>query len=255
MSEIIDAHIHPGVDKSAVNWYDLVLDIPSQVETLKRAGVTKACGSVIKTIDGSSFNDIIELNNIALKMHDDYPDFYIPGISIHPHFVKESCKEIDRCCGEHGVRWIGELVGYFMGYANEYATEAAIEIMQHIQSYNAVVNIHCADLTVVENLCTKCPNLNIVLAHPGGSKTELLERAQCVAEHRNLHLDISGSGSERFGAIRKLIDIAGETKILFGSDFPINNPAGILHNLMLEPLSKTERNLLLKDNFLRLISL
>ena len=252
--EVIDCHIHPGDNDTAVNWYGIATDIPSQVEILKKAGISKACGSVIKTIDGTSFDDIIALNDIALRMRDNYPEFYIPGVSIHPHFVKESCKEIDRCCGENGVRWVGELVGYFMKYNDEYATESALEIMSHIATYNAVVNVHCSDIEVIEKLCTAVPNINIVLAHPGGSRDDVVSRIDIVSKHKNLFLDISGSGIERFGTIRKLVDTAGANKILFGSDFPINNPAGALHSLLLEPLTEQEHKLILKDNFLRLTS-
>ncbi|MDD3927535.1 MAG: amidohydrolase family protein, partial [bacterium] len=156
------------------------------------------------------------------------------------------------CCGEEGVRWIGELVGYITGYGEEYATPEALQIMRTVASYGAAVNIHCGDLGVVEDLCRAVPGVNFVLAHPGAGKDEFLNRLAKVAELPNLHLDISGSGIDRFGIIRRAVDTAGKEKILFGTDYPINNPAVYVHGVFLEELTEEELCAVYRDNFLRL---
>ena len=48
------------------------------------------------------------------------------------------------------------------------------------------------------------------------------------------------------------MDVAGAEKILFGTDYPINNPAVYVHGAMLEDLSEKERKLLFSGNFMRL---
>ena len=89
-------------------------------------------------METTSFIQIKELNDAALKLRDEFPDFYIPGMQVHPAFPDESCNEIDRCCGQEGVRWVGELVGYMMGYADEFASERALMIMNKALEYDAV---------------------------------------------------------------------------------------------------------------------
>jgi len=225
-----------------------------QVDTLRRAGISQACGSPIRKINPDSFDEIRALNDNVLILRDRFPDFYIPGIQIHPHFPDESCQEIERCCGNENVRWIGELAGYVMGYGCEYATENARVIFRLAREYDAVVNFHCNDLDVIDQLCKAMPDLKLVLAHPGNGKETFLSRLAKVAEYPNLHLDISGSGIDRYGMLRKAVDVAGKEKLLFGTDYPINNPFIYTQGVLFELLSEAENRALFRDNFLRLIS-
>lgn len=251
--QIIDCHIHPAIDAdTSYNWFGPSGDFARQVDALRRAGVTRACGALIKAGMPESFSAIRILNDLALRLRDRFPDFYIPGIQVHPHFPDESCREIERCCGREGVRWIGELVGYLMGYRDEYASDAALTIMRAAAAHGAVVNFHCHDLEALDRLCAGAPTLKLVLAHPGGGKDEISRRLAKVAQYPNLHLDISGSGIDRLGILRWAMDIAGKEKLLFGTDFPINNPAVHVHGALFEALASDEYDALFAGNFLRL---
>ena len=253
--EVIDCHIHPAADDATqTNWFRSCGSFERQAEALRRAGITRACGAPVRSLDGSSFEDVRRLNDQALALRDRFAEFYIPGIHIHPRYPDESCREIERCCGREGVRWIGELVGYMTGFADEYATDSALVIMRAAAAHGAVVNFHCHNLDVIDRLCAAVPSLPLVLAHPGGSKKEVLERAARLATYPNLHLDISGSGIDRYGILRQLVDIAGKDKLLFGTDFPINNPAVYLYGALFEDLTPEERAALFAGNFRRLHS-
>lgn len=252
---IIDCHFHPAIDeRTDLNWFKSSGDMQVQIDTLRRAGISQACGSPIKRISPDSFDEIRDLNDKALALRDRFPDFYIPGIQIHPHFPDESCQEIERCCGSENVRWIGELVGYMMGYGCEYATESALVIMRLAREYDAVVNFHCHDLDVIDQLCKAVPDLKLVLAHPGSGKEQFLSRLAKVTEFPNLHLDISGSGIDRYGILRKAVDIAGKEKLLFGTDYTINNPFVYTQGVLFESLSEAVNRAIFRGNFLRLTS-
>jgi len=251
--EIIDCHIHPAVDaRTDVGMFQRSGDAAMQVAALRRAGIALACGAPVCRINPSAFSEIRELNDQALALRDRFPDFYIPGIHIHPHFPEESCAEIERCCGREGVRWIGELVGYFMGFAEEYATPEALTVFREAGKYHATVNFHCGGLDTIESLCRAVPNVNFVLAHPGQAQDEILKRIDLVVRFPNLYLDISGSGIDRLGVLRKAIDLAGKEKILFGTDFPVNNPAVYVHGAWFEQLRDEEYTALFNSNFRRL---
>ncbi len=250
---IIDCHIHPALETGpALNWFGPVGGFARQVADLRRAGISRACGAPITRGAPDTFAAIRRLNNQALRLRDRFPDFYTPGIQVHPHFPAESCREIERCCGREGVRWIGELAGYIMGYGDDYASEAALTVMRAAAAHGAAVNLHCNDLNTLDRLCTILPGLKIVLAHPGGGKQDILARLAMVARHANLHLDISGSGIDRLGLLRHATDLAGSGKLLFGTDYPVNNPAVYVHGALYERLTGAERAALFAGNFLRL---
>ncbi len=251
---IIDCHFHPALDEETdTSWFYSSGSIQHQIDRLKHAGISQACGAPVKRYTPGPFDDIRALNDKALALRDQFPDFYIPGIQVHPNFPDESCREIERCCGGEGVRWIGELVGYMMGYGNEYATERALKIMRTAREYDATVNFHCGDLNVIDKLCEAVPDLKLVLAHPGGGRQEFLDRLERLAKYPNLHLDTSGSGIDRYQIFRKAIDVAGKEKLVFGSDYPINNPSAYVHGILFEPLSEEEYAAIFSGNFSRLI--
>jgi len=251
---IIDCHIHPSLDEATIlGRYYPTCDMQRQIDTLRRAGISRACGSPIRYFQPASFDGIKALNDKALALRDRFPGFYIPGIQVHPHFPDESCREIERCCGREGVRWIGELVGSPTGYGEEFATDTALVIMRTAVKHNATVNFHCHDLDVVDRLCKAVPDLNLVLAHPEEGD-DFLNRLAKVAAFPNLHLDISGTGIDRYGSLRKAVEIVGKEKILFGSDYPVNNPAVYVQGALFEALTAEQYAAIFENNFLRLIS-
>ncbi|MBL8024996.1 MAG: amidohydrolase [Fibrobacteres bacterium] len=251
---IIDCHFHPAFDSETdINWFASTGSIEHQINILRKAGISQACGAPVKNMNPISFKEISKLNEFSLALRDSHPDFYIPAIQIHPRFPDESCREIERYCGSHEVRWIGELVGYMMGYGAEYATNDALTIFRTALKYNAVVNFHCNELDIIEKLSKAIPDLKLVLAHPGAGKDDFLARIALVAKYPNLHLDISGSGIDRLGMVRKAIDVAGMNKIIFGTDYPVNNPAVYTHGTLLEDLTHEERTAVFSTNFLHLI--
>lgn len=253
---IVDCHIHPGLGGNTnIKWFGTLGSPAQQVDCLRRAGIERACGAPIVRMQPGDFSEVRALNDAALRLRDQFPEFYIPGMHIHPRFPDESCREIERCVGGEGVRWIGELVGYLMGYADEYATPDALTIMREASRHRAVVNLHCHDLAALNRLCEEVPDLSLVLAHPGGGKDEFLTRLEVVCRFPNLHFDLSGSGIDRYGIVRQVLDSAGVDKLLFGSDFPVNNPAVYVHGVLFEDLTEAERDAVFSGNFRRLTGL
>lgn len=249
---IIDAHIHPAFDEgTSFNSHALPCDMETQVKELRRAGIAKACGAPVRRMTPATFDEVRALNDGALRLRDRFPEFYIPGVHVHPRFPEESCREIERLCGGENVRWIGELVGYLMGYAEEYDTPDALTIFRVAAQHNAVVNFHCGDLGVIDRLCAALPTLRLVLAHPGDGQS-YRERLALVVKHPNLRLDLSGTGIDRMGFLRTGIDAAGPEKFLFGTDYPINNPAVYVHGVAFEPLTEAEFDAVFSGNFRRL---
>ena len=151
-----------------------------------------------------------------------------------------------------GVRWIGELVAYISGYKT-YDTPAMRQILDLAQELGMVVNIHPFDLAEIDRLCADFPRLPIVIAHPSSGKEGIVARFELMARRANAYLDLSGSGVFRWGMLRAGIDRVGPDRFLFGTDFPICNPALLLQGVLFEHLSDAEQEAVLAGNFSRLV--
>ena len=250
--KIIDAHIHPFLDaENNIAAYGAPNTLEEFISELKRAGVTKACGSVIAKTEAATFEAIAKLNDDALKIRDRYPDFYIPGVHVHGRFPTESCRELERLHAR-GVRWIGELVPYMMK-TGPYDASGMMEIYALAQDLGMPVNLHLwpSPLSELETAAKNFPNLKLVIAHPGDFG-EAPERFRFVAEHDNVFLDLSGTGLFRWNMLRYAIGVCGSEKLLFGSDFPICSVGMNLHGVLSETLSEEDAANVLYRNFERI---
>jgi len=64
-----------------------------------------------------------------------------------------------------------------------------------------------------------------------------------VAKHANCYLDTSGYGHDRMGMLEYAVKTIGPDRVLFGSDFSINDPATVLariHNAFLTDEQKAK---------------
>ena len=251
--EIIDVHCHPFLnvqENSALSRYGGPETPEEFVNELRRAGITKACGSVIKRIDGTDFEEVRRLNDSAVSFALMFPDFFIPGIHIHTLFPDESCREIERMHAK-GVRLVGELVPYMMGYSN-YAVRDAFPVYELMQQLGMILNIHPTNDRDLEMLMREFPHLTVIVAHPQ-EKEEYEAHLGRMARYANAYLDISGTGLFRNSLLRYGIDQVGKERFLLGTDYPICNPAMQIHGVMYERLSDSEKEAILSKNFLDLM--
>lgn len=249
--EIIDAHIHPFLDtENRLSVYDRPETCPEMMRELLESGVSRACGSVIKAAEITDFEYIRKCNRDTLELRDRYPDFYLPGISVHAAFPEESCREVEEMYRRYGVRWIGELVPYMVG-ARAFSGKALSPVYELAQELGMPVNIHQADLKDIEKILSDFPELKVVMAHPG-EKALYLERLALMKRFPNLYLDISGTGLFRWGMLRHGVREVGAEHFLFGTDFPICNIAMYIYGVLAEKLERREQELVFAENFLRI---
>lgn len=254
--KIIDFHCHPGYDFYR-QVHGIQIDNELFFSDLYECGITRCCGSVINEAmccrPVSEYEQIIpELNNRALRTEVESGGRYIPGIHIHPAFVRMSCEEIERCHAL-GVKLIGELVPYMMGW-RDCATNEFIEIMDCAASYSMVVNIHPTSIPDMYALSRAVPRLKLVWAHFSGYGG-LEAHIDMLKSFPNVYFDISAHGTDLVGTLRKAIDCVGYDRLLFGTDYPGIGPASDIAAVMFEPLSDCEREAIFYKNASRLLDI
>ena len=245
---IIDCHMHPYLAHHRKFDFPLPETYEEFFAEEQRAGITYCCGTFNVFTDGSNFEAIKECNKTVLDVHNKYPDLYYPGVNIHPFFPEESCKEIERFHAMN-FRWIGEIAYYVMNY-KEYASEGMFKILEHAQSLDMVLNLHPTNLDDIVKLAANFPRLKIIIAHP--DNCGIMAGYQAAQKYDNIYFDLSGRGLFRWGMLKKGVEMIGAEKILFGTDFSVLNPGMNVAGVMFEHISETERQLIFRDNFLRL---
>lgn len=223
--EIIDFHTHPFSTKEQnllmyKDTYDIDRDMFA--DYCKSIGTVKVCGSVASTDKPANLWEKVRRNNdTAYELKRYYGDFYCPGIHIHPDFVRESCSEIEYAA-KNGIKMIGELVPYLDGW--DYDNPAISEIMRVARDCGMIVSVHSDYTEKMNRFIENCGDITVVGAHPS-EWNNLFSQVKLLKQYPNYMIDISATGITRFGMIKKLVDEVGSKRLIFGSDFPICDPA------------------------------
>lgn len=260
--EIIDFHTHPWVrpEDNICNYRELMTGDPAALflSDLERCGVTRAAGMVIpigmnKTPE-EQLNQMRLSNDYALTLAEQLGDFYIPGMCIHPGFVRESCDEIERM-HKAGVKLVGELVPYLCGWGDVgFAHEGLAEILDLIEQYSMVVSVHSFARADEYEMVKSHPGITFVGAHPGEKATYMTHLAW-VEEMPNYYLDLSGTGLFRHAMLAYGVGRVGAERFLFGSDYPVCSPGMNVGAVDYEEITERERELIFSGNAKRLLSL
>ena len=253
--EIIDFHTHPfsGPGSNICAYKDGGTE--EFVPYLKALGISGICGSVIcrDLPDATPWESITESNRIALELHRQYPDFFIPGFHVHPDYVRESCQEIERM-HSLGYRLIGELVPYLHSW-KDYSCTAFDEILDTAAQYNMIVSFHSMDDDQMDAMVKKHPDTVFVAAHPG-EYSDYMRHLERMNWSENYYLDLSGTGLFRHRMLRYGIDTQGVHRFLFGSDYPTCNPSMFIGGVALDPLlTEEEKQQIFSGNAKRLLKL
>jgi hypothetical protein len=252
--EIMDCHVHlpsPGL-RLTWEWEPFTPDVEAAVRYLRDCGVGRILANSVRGEVARSVAEMIAGNDESAEIARQYPDFVVPACLINTHFPEEALREVERCRDELGMIWIGELCGYAGGYS--YDTPAFAEMLQLATELDMVVHIHDDDCQDVSRLCARFPHTTFVLAHLGESPADVRARIGLAAVHPNLYLDICGNGFERMGVLELAVETAGPERVLFGSDFTINDPAGVIARIQKSRLDEATRRKVLGDNVRRLLT-
>ena len=257
--KVIDFHTHPWRRRE-----DLYCYFPFAIGEgagailcdMRRAGVSRFAGSVLLR-DFSSLapaEAVRRTNDETLLLSEELGEAYLPGMTVHPACPEISCREMERMKAA-GVGLIGELVPYLHGWGEEaYLHPGMDEILSLAAELSMTVSIHRMGPRFDFGVARRHPQVNFVIAHPG-ERPDYFPILEAIRELPNLYLDLSGTGLFRYGMLAHGVKEVGAERILFGSDYPICNPAMNLRAVEYERIGERERELILHENAERLLNL
>lgn len=257
---IIDAHVHIYPEKIAdkavmgiENFYNMHIEYDGRVSTLlregKKAGVDKFIVQSVATVweQVKSINNFISesvLENSELigfgTMHPDFPD--IPG-------------EVDRIIslGLKGIKLHSDFQRFAIDDEKAFpiyeAAEGRLPILMHMGDTKSDLSAPERLVSVIERF----PKLTVIGAHFAG--WSMWERAERALAGTGIYTDCSSSlyamSPERAA---ELIRKFGADKVMWGTDYPMWNYSDELERFNKLPLTEEERNMILGENALRLLT-
>ncbi len=249
---IFDAHLHtPSENGEVFQWSQVTRTMPEFVAYLDRCGVRRGVISAARSNTARAPEDYRAGNREVVSYAERYRGRFRASCVVTPVRIEEALREIEECHKQLGVVWLGEFCNYMTGY--KYDTAEWTQIMQLAARLNLVIQIH-TNTAEMRYLADNFPDNIIVFPHLGGSPQEIFERVAIIARHPNAHIDLSGSGHERVGIVERAVKEIGADRVLYGSDFTINEPSGVIARVRNAFLTPEEREKILYRNIERLIA-
>ncbi|MCX6624293.1 MAG: amidohydrolase family protein, partial [Acidobacteria bacterium] len=243
---IFDAHLHiPSDNGTNFQWNLITRTMPEFVKYLDRCQVRRGVISSSWSNVAKTPEDYHNGNREVAKYCETYKVRFRGSGVITPFAIDEALREIEFCRKQLGFLWFGEFCNYMTNY--RYESPEWTEVMNLVTKLGAVIQIH-TNTAEMRYLAGRFPDTTIIFPHLGGNLIDITERIGIVARHPNTAIEISGSGIERVGILEKAVSEIGADRVLYGSDFTINEPAGVIARVKNAFLTPQDREKILYRN-------
>ncbi|MDR2650144.1 MAG: amidohydrolase family protein [Clostridiales bacterium] len=258
---IIDfhAHVYPSriADKAVHNvsrFYNIEVRCDGTAETLLEIGRRARIDKFLIHSVAQKPEQIRNINNFIALQCEHNPDAFIGFGTLHIG-AWNIAEEIDNiiALGLKGVKLHPDIQGFYID------DERMMNIFSLLENRLPVL-IHAGDYRYdyshpsrIARVIDSFPKLTVIAAHFGG--WSIFDLALEYLEHRFCYLDVSSSmmflGNRRS---EELIRAYGANRILFGSDYPMWDPASELERFQSLNISNAEKDLILSGNALKILS-
>jgi len=221
--------------------------------------------SVILNIGWITHELCVETNDYILESIARYPNRLIGFCAIQPRSIEAAIAEVERC-SKAGVRGIGELrPDIQLSDLND--AEILEPLIEVISKHKLIMLTHASEPVghqypgkgsitpdVLYPLITSFPNLTIVCAHWGGGLPFYALMPEVKKAMNNVFFDTAASPFLYSPQIyNQVIQIAGDDRILFGSDYPLLAQRRLVREINSLELPAETKNLILSGNAQRLL--
>ena len=252
--QVYDAHLHcPSDETSQVwQWYPVTRTFAEFVQYLDRTGVQRGIINSVRCQHAKSPAEFIAGNREVARYVAKYKGRFLGACVVNPLFIDESLREIENCRKQLGFVWVGELCNYTVPY--RYTIKEFDLLVQHVEKLNMVLDVH-TELEEMEYIIQKYPKATVVFPHFGDSHEyeHIFKRIDLVAQHQNCYIDTSGYGHDRVGMFEYAVKTIGPERVLFGSDFSINDPSTVIARVQNAFLTEEQKRKILAENLQALL--
>ena len=241
-----------------------VADAPELLQAMDRDGIDRA---VVMGMGWADYDLAVEANDHLIEAVGNHPERLTGFASVNPGWGDRAVEEAHRCA-EAGLRGIGEI--HPDTQAIDIADAALMSpLMDWARALSMPLLLHCSEpvghaypgkgrttpdrvLALIQNF----PENVVICAHWGGGLPFYALMPEVEAALSNVYFDSAASPFlYRPEVYSRVIDLVGETRVLFATDFPLMQPSRPLSEVEKLPLDDCQRRLLLGGNAARLLAL
>jgi len=242
---VIDMHGHCG------SWERTTTPLKSPeafVRSMDRCGIDAFVMSSFAAVHGETRAG----NKEAADWVAEFPDRLYAYVVVNPNDPEGSLADVTRYLRE-GSNFVGLKLHCYLHGAQLHDRGYA-KCLAFSNENDLPVLVHGGGKDDWDGICLQYPNANFIMAHAclwDGVDPEGRALFERVGTTPNLYVDVCGSAAYR-GSLRKLIDLVGADKILYGSDFPLFDFAWELGRVTLADITDEEKRLICGDNARRI---
>jgi predicted TIM-barrel fold metal-dependent hydrolase len=253
---VFDAHLHcPAETGELWQWHTVTRNFDEFVAYLDRTGVERGIINSQRSQgqNGGRPADFVAGNREVARFVEKYRGRFVGACVVNPQYIDEALKEVEYCRRQLGFVWVGELCNYMAPY--EYTIREFELLVKEVVRLGMVLDVH-TEHAEIDYVVEKFKEATIVFPHFGDEKEydHIFKRIDLVAKHPNCYLDTSGYGHDRMGMLEYAVKTVGPDRVLFGSDFSINDPSTVLARIRNSFLTEEQKAKVLAGNLEALLA-
>ena len=245
--DIFDCHLHSPADKGEDwQWHKVTPAFSDFVKYLDKTGVRRGIINSQRSY-GASPAEFIAGNREVARNVDKYKGKFTGACVVNPQYIDEALKELEYCRTQLGIVWVGELCNYMVPY--NYSIREFEQLVEQTIKLKMVLALH-TEHGEMEYISQKFPHATIAFAHFGDDHEyeDIFKRIDMVAANPNYYLDTSGYGHDRVGVLEYAVEKIGPDRVLFGSDFSINDPSTVIARIKNAFLTEDQKRRIFSGN-------
>lgn len=238
---IIDVHCHYGLWPFAIDYFG----VDKVREYLDRFDVVRAIFSSAKGI----VYDFKEGNRDLVRFLEK-DDRFLGYLVLNPNYLEESINEVERYIDNKKIVGIKLHPAYSRVPIDD---ERTVKIVERFSDTGFIYLIHTWGVPMamqLVRLAERFPNVRFIMAHTGGDTW--FDCLEIVKPYPNIYVDPCSSYADR-EKLRVSIDKVGLSRVLFGSDFTLINPAFVIGMVESSELSEEEKSSVYYGNAVRIL--
>jgi predicted TIM-barrel fold metal-dependent hydrolase len=245
--ELFDCHLHgPAESGEQWQWHKVTHNFEDFVRFLDKTGVKRGIINSQRSYAARP-EEFIAGNREVARYVEKYKGRFMGACVVNPQFIEEALGELEYCRKQLGFVWVGELCNYMVPY--EYTIREFDMLVDQVKRLNMVLSLH-TEQGEMKYIADKFPDATIAFAHFGDDHEyeDIFKRIDLVARNPNFYLDTSGYGHDRVGVLEYAVSAIGPDRVLFGSDFSINDPGTVIARIKNAFLTEEQKQKIFAGN-------